>query len=73
MTELQQRYANENPMSQTNHADLMQKIDAARQQINSAIACNYTEVLLYAIGRIKPTPNAEMPRQKVYEHGWTNE
>jgi hypothetical protein len=73
MTELQKRYAYKGPMSQTNHADLMQRIDAAREQINNAIGCNYTEVLLYAIGRINPIPDAEMPQPKNYEQSWSNE
>ena len=63
MTELQERYLYTGPMSQSNHADLMERIDTpqARRAISVAIGCNYAEVLLFALGRITPTPDAEMP------------
>lgn len=61
MTSLQQRYRYAGPMSQRNHADLMQRIDAARREINAAIGANYAENLLYALGRITPTPDDQMP------------
>lgn len=65
MTELQRQYAYSGPMSQTNHADLMARVAAARRQINAALGANYAEVLLYALGRITPTADAEMPRDEV--------
>jgi hypothetical protein len=63
VTELQQKYAHRGPISESNHADLMARINTpqARRAIDVAVGCNYAEVLLYALGRIVPTPDAEMP------------
>ena len=75
MTELQERYLYTGPMSQSNHADLMERLNKpeARRAISMAIGCNYAEVLLFALGRITPTPDAEMPPPAVCEAVWTND
>jgi hypothetical protein len=73
MTELQKRYEYHGPMSESNHADLMARINAARREINSAIGANYTEVILFAIGRITPTPDAQMPAVVATGGEWTGD
>lgn len=73
MTELQQRYAYHGPMSQSNHADLMARVDANRRAINLSVGWNYAEVLLYALGRITPTPDEQMPAVVATGGEWTGD
>jgi hypothetical protein len=73
MTELQKKFRCDEPLSQRNHADLMQRIWDKRGKIDALIGEYYSHVLLYALGRITPIPDADMPRFEVEEPKWTGD
>ena len=66
-------YTNSEPMSESALAYAMENVERFREQIDAACGYQFAELLLWTIGRVRATPDAEMPDERPVFSRWTGD
>ena len=66
-------YMNDEPMPATSLEWLMGLIQERQAAVDIVLGYQVSEALLFALGRIKPTPDAEIPADNVMHQRWTGD
>lgn len=67
------QYMNDEPMPATSLEWLMGLIAERQAAVDIVLGYQVGETLLFALGRIKPTPDAEIPADNVMHQRWTGD
>ena len=68
-----ERYANTMPMSASSLDWLMGLVVERRQAVDEVLGFQVAETLLYALGRVQTTPDAEIQDDGGIYQGWTGD
>ena len=66
-------YMNDEPMPAGALEWLMGLIQERQAAVDIVLGYQVSEALLFALGRIKPTPDAEIPADNVMHQRWTGD
>jgi hypothetical protein len=66
-------YANTRPMAVSSLQWLMGLLDERRQAVDEVLGYQVAETLLYALGRVATTPDAEIADEGVIHQRWTGD
>ena len=67
------QYRNDEPMPATSLEWLMELIQDRQAEVDIILGYQVSETLLFALGRIKPTPDAEIPAENVMHQRFTGD
>jgi hypothetical protein len=68
-----EQYANTKPMPASSLEWLMGLVAERRQEVDEILGFQVSETLLYTLGRVQPTPDAEIADEGVINQRWTGD